>query len=658
MPLCGPSHIFISHSWISLLLFFTLSLIALYFPSISFHPLLKEEEMTRRCLFGPLMTMFVLLVSCLSLAWSFTIPSGMGLTSRWLTRTNVQSSTMNPKFTTLKSNIDSSVASVRGDEGLLDTSRMERAYRGLGYKINPSQSLNVGIIGCGLAGMVTAMELSEAGHKVNIIDSRQFPGGKVGSWIDNEGNHIEMGLHVFFGCYYNLFGIMKRIGALQNLRLKEHTHQFINTGGHIGELDFRFYGLGAPINGVMAFARTNQLTIKDKLANAIALGTSPVVKAMFDFDGALQDIRNLDNISFSEWFLQKGGTRESIKRLWDPIAYALGFLDCDNTSARCMLTIFQLFAIRTEASILRMLEGSPLEYLHKPIIKYLEERNVTFQLGRRVLDLVYDKDVRGKPNRVRGLITTGGGGNIPPEEHHYDVIVAATDVPGIQKLLPNDFKTNYEIFNKIDNLEAVPVQTVQLRFNGWVTELQDKQRMKDINHDYSNGKAPGLDNLLYSADADFSCFADLALTSPGSYYKEGEGSLLQCVLTPGDKWMPIDTEEIAKKTLEQVHKLFPSSKELECTWWNVVKLGKSLYREAPGMDKYRPTQSTPIPNFFLAGSYTFQDYIDSMEGATKSGLMCAEEILKRTEMLQYFKQQNIEKEIENKEQEVEEKDNE
>lgn len=28
-------------------------------------------------------------------------------------------------------------------------------------------------------------------------------------------------------------------------------------------------------------------------------------------------------------------------------------------------------------------------------------------------------------------------------------------------------------------------------------------------------RAPGLDNLLYSADADFSCFADLALTSPG-----------------------------------------------------------------------------------------------------------------------------------------------
>jgi hypothetical protein len=38
----------------------------------------------------------------------------------------------------------------------------------------------------------------------------------------------------------------------------------------------------------------------------------------------------------------------------------------------------------------------------------------------------------------------------------------------------------------------------------------------------------------------------------------------------------------------------------------VVKLGQSLYREAPGMDVYRPKQKTPVQNFFLAGSYTYQ----------------------------------------------------
>lgn len=55
-----------------------------------------------------------------------------------------------------------------------------------------------------------------------------------------------------------------------------------------------------------------------------------------------------------------------------------------------------------------------------------------------------------------------------------------------------------------------------------------------------------------SADADFSCFADLALTSPLEYFKEGEGSLLQCVLTPADKYMPMPNERIAQEVDKQV----------------------------------------------------------------------------------------------------------
>jgi len=89
-------------------------------------------------------------------------------------------------------------------------------------------------------------------------------------------------------------------------------------------------------------------------------------------------VRDLDDITFTEWFTQLGGGRGSLDRMWDPIAYALGFVDCDHISVRCMLTMFMLFAIRTEVtcSVLRMLEGSPQTGLQDPIIAYLEERGV------------------------------------------------------------------------------------------------------------------------------------------------------------------------------------------------------------------------------------------------------------------------------------------
>ena len=472
--------------------------------------------------------------------------------------------------------------------------------------------MRVAIIGAGLAGMATAVDLVDAGCEVEIFESRPFVGGKVGSWIDADGNHLEMGLHVFFGCYTQLFDLMKKVGAIDNLRLKEHTHTFINEGGRVGKLDFRFL-TGAPFNGLKAFFTTTQLSTVDKMANSLALGTSPIVRGLVDFDGAMKTIRALDSISFADWFRKQGGNNGSLKRMWNPIAYALGFIDTEHISARCMLTIFQLFAVKTEASVLRMLEGSPDEYLHKPIVRYLEERGAKIHIRRRVRQILFE----GSAPKVTGVVVAKGE---TEETVTADAYVCACDVPGVQRILPQEWR-KWSQFDNIYQLDTVPVATVQMRFDGWVTELQDPEKRQQLH------SATGVDNLLYTCDADFSCFADLALTSPGDYYREGQGSLLQLVLTPGDPFIKEKNEDIARHVLEQVHQLFPSSRELNMTWYSVVKLAQSLYREAPGMDPYRPAQATPIPNFFLAGSYTQQDYIDSMEGATLSGRQAAKAIL-------------------------------
>ncbi len=474
--------------------------------------------------------------------------------------------------------------------------------------------MRVAIVGAGLAGMATAVELVDAGHEVELFESRPFVGGKVGSWVDTDGNHVEMGLHVFFGCYYQLFDLMKKVGAFNNLRLKEHTHTFVNKGGRTGELDFRFI-TGAPFNGLKAFFTTSQLSLQDKLQNSLALGTSPIVRGLVDFDGAMKTIRDLDKISFADWFRSHGGNDGSLKRMWNPIAYALGFIDTENISARCMLTIFQFFAAKTEASVLRMLEGSPYEYLHKPIIEYLEARGAKIYTRRRVREILFTE--AGTQTKVTGLVIANGE---TEETITADAYVCAGDVPGVQRLLPEAWR-KWSEFDNIYKLDTVPVATVQLRFDGWVTELHDAQKRKQLT------EAVGMDNLLYTPDADFSCFADLALTSPSDYYREGQGSLLQLVLTPGDPFIRQSNQAIAQHVLKQVHELFPSSRELNMTWYSVVKLAQSLYREAPGMDPYRPPQKTPVPNFFLAGSYTQQDYIDSMEGATLSGRQAAKAIL-------------------------------
>ena len=41
------------------------------------------------------------------------------------------------------------------------------------------EKLKIGIVGAGLAGMIAAMDLADAGHDVEIFESRKFVGGKV-----------------------------------------------------------------------------------------------------------------------------------------------------------------------------------------------------------------------------------------------------------------------------------------------------------------------------------------------------------------------------------------------------------------------------------------------------------------------------------------------
>lgn len=99
----------------------------------------------------------------------------------------------------MSSVITQPVEAIRGSdkEKLLDLSVLDRAMSGppasLRVKDKNTEQLRVGIIGGGLGGLITAMDLAEAGHQVEIFEARRFAGGKVGSWVDKDGNHIEMG---------------------------------------------------------------------------------------------------------------------------------------------------------------------------------------------------------------------------------------------------------------------------------------------------------------------------------------------------------------------------------------------------------------------------------------------------------------------------------
>lgn len=49
--------------------------------------------------------------------------------------------------------------------------------------------------------MSTAVELLDQGYEVDIYEQRPFIGGKVASYRDRDGNHIEMGYELLYQLY-------------------------------------------------------------------------------------------------------------------------------------------------------------------------------------------------------------------------------------------------------------------------------------------------------------------------------------------------------------------------------------------------------------------------------------------------------------------------
>jgi 15-cis-phytoene desaturase len=58
----------------------------------------------------------------------------------------------------------------------------------------------------------------------------------------------------------------------------------------------------------------------------------------------------------------------------------------------------------------------------------------------------------------------------------------------------------------------------------------------------------------------------------------------------------------------------------------VVRHPSEFYLLEPGSEALRPAQKTTVPGLALAGDYTKQDYICSMEGAVISGRLAVESL--------------------------------
>src|SRR4051812_33890169 len=86
------------------------------------------------------------------------------------------------------------------------------------YASFPSgRSMKVIIVGGGLAGLACAAELTDHGVEVSVLESGERLGGKASSWRDEDGDLVDVGLHVVTPLYEKLLALLKKLGADGNI---------------------------------------------------------------------------------------------------------------------------------------------------------------------------------------------------------------------------------------------------------------------------------------------------------------------------------------------------------------------------------------------------------------------------------------------------------
>lgn len=539
---------------------------------------------------------FLLLVAVATMAQAF-MPASLGRGTSRVTRSMTMKDFPQPK-------------DILNTDNAREAGALSAKFKTLAGK---GEKKKVAIIGGGLSGLACARYLVDAGHEPIVYEARDVLGGKVSAWKDKDGDWVETGLHIFFGAYPNMMNLFKELDIEDRLQWKVHQMIFAmqELPGEFTTFDF-IPGIPAPFNfGLAILKNQKMLTLLEKLQ------TAPPLLPMLVEGQPFIDAQ--DELSVTE-FMRKYGMPERInEEVFIAMAKALDFIDPDKLSMTVVLTAMNRFLNENDGLQMAFLDGNQPERLCEPMKQYIEARGGKVLTSAPVKEIVTNDD-----GSVAHLLMRSG------EEVKADEYISAMPVDIMKRYVPEKWST-MPYFEQIKELKGIPVINIHLWFDRKLTSV---------------------DHLCFSRSKYLSVYADMSTTV--AQEQSDDRSMLELVFAPCSpiaggnvNWIAKSEEDIIAATMEELERLFPTEiaadgSKAKLLKYYVVKVPRSVYAAVPGRNKYRPSQKTPIPNFTLAGDWTSQKFLGSMEGAVLGGKLAADVVSSRAAGVDTFSNQNKE----------------
>jgi len=425
---------------------------------------------------------------------------------------------------------------------------------------------HVAIVGGGYAGMAAAATLAGRKIPVTVFEAAGQLGGRARR-VDYRDVALDNGLHILIGAYTETLRLAKLVNPAHGQALLRKPLEW---NVH-DEFHLRAARLPAPLHLLAGLMRAEGLSIAEKFATARLLAALRAARYTLARDISVEAL------------LERHAQSEKLRRvLWRPLCVAALNTPPAIASAQVFLNVLRDSLDATRAASDLVLARVDLSALFpEPAAAYVEQRGGTVLRSQRVtaidpLDSGFEIEANESRTRYSHVICA-----IAPHQVNAFLI-------GITALS--------EIAADIERLRYQPIHSVWLQYPAPVALPSPML-----------GLTQGLVHWVFDREA--LC---------------GQRGLIGAVISAAGEHQDLTQDELGLRVHRELQRLVTGLPEP--LWTRVIAEKRATFACTPNVR--RPPQVTPLTDFYLAGDYTASDYPATIESAVRSGIACAQHILR------------------------------
>ncbi|MCW9024614.1 MAG: hydroxysqualene dehydroxylase HpnE [Gammaproteobacteria bacterium] len=432
----------------------------------------------------------------------------------------------------------------------------------------------VTIIGAGWAGLAAGIKLSKLGFPVTLIESARQIGGRARSIPFNQST-VDNGQHLMIGAYKSILDILNELGIDENEVLTREKMILDIHSLKGNDIRLKAPKLPAPLHLLVALITAKGFNVHDRLS-AMRFGT-----VLF-----FRQIKLKQDISVEQLLRKYKQTNKLIHSLWEPLCLATLNTPLDTASAEIFLRVLQNAFLKHQQDADLLIPRQDLGKLFpEPAMDFIEKNHGQIKLGQRVTQLKIEA------GQIKGY-------SIGDEDFNCENIILAIAPQSLPSLLDGHSSLT-PIHSAINQFAYEPVTTIYIQYP---ESVKLKQPMLGLIDSFSQW-----------------IFDRRVCGQPG---------LMAIVISSRGAHMQEDKDRLADIVKEELAQFFPNWPE--AIEHLVIREKRATFSSSININRLRPANQTNIKGLWLAGDYTHTGYPATLEGAVRSGLQCAEQIINET----------------------------